>query len=303
MTKKRNTEILAKFNSASSRAKSGKISRWFSRPFTHLNGFMLSYGLHRITKRTYVRNCTIFTGDTMQVPLPAGLDLYLIGVKSHDSELRLARYLLNNVKSNSTVFDIGAHIGYFSVVCSNLAAEGIVYAFEPSPFTYGNLSKNLQPFHNCHALNMAVSDSSGTVTFYQLPQLYSEFDTFEEDSLSPELRSQAAEHVVQTTSIDDYCAECNCVPDIIKVDVEGAESSVLTGAMKTLKTHGPIVVIEVRKDNFDSLYSGIIQLVDELEYKFSRITSTGTTQDITDLSDYMDNLEMESDNVVLLPDL
>jgi FkbM family methyltransferase len=264
-------------------------------------GFFLSYGLNPITNKTYFRTARIFSGDELTVPLPAGLDLYLTGIKSHDSEIRLVKYLIKHVRNDSTVFDIGAHIGYFSLVCGNVAKAGKVHTFEPSSDSYKTLLKNLDNLSNSILINKAVADSTGEIEIYQLPQLYSEFDTTVEDSLTDELKVLATKHVIQSTSIDDYCFEANYKPDFIKIDVEGAEYSVLKGAMRTLKGHGPTIAMEVRKDNYDVLYGNIPQLMNELNYQFYSITKHGDENPIADLRSHVYDLAMESDNVILKP--
>ena len=89
--------------------KQPKLLRWARSPCKHVVGFAITYG--KVIGSMTMRG-RLFTGDQIQIPLPAGLDLFLAGIKTHDSEVRLTRYLLKNLTRGQTFLDAGAPLGY-----------------------------------------------------------------------------------------------------------------------------------------------------------------------------------------------
>src|SRR5436190_23258831 len=57
-----------------------------------------------------IRTNTFF-GDHMYIMLPASLDIFFFGLKSHASEIALSRYIVNNLREGDAFLDIGAHFG------------------------------------------------------------------------------------------------------------------------------------------------------------------------------------------------
>lgn len=65
-----------------------------------------------------------------------------------------------------TIFDIGANIGYYTLLAESLVGpEGRVFAFEPHPENYEKLKENIEVngYTNCYLINKAVSDKSGII--------------------------------------------------------------------------------------------------------------------------------------------
>jgi hypothetical protein len=61
-------------------------------------------------------------------------------------------------------------------------------------------------------------------------------------------RQQRRTHLVQTVSLDDYCAEAGVLPDPVKIDAESAESHVLAGVSGLMTEHPPYITVEVGDD-------------------------------------------------------
>ena len=81
-----------------------------------------------------------------------------------ECELQTKRWFVENVHSDWVLFDVGANIGYYSILFSRLAAAGQIYAFEPTA-TFSMLEKNLayNACRNVKALQIAVGRVSGPV--------------------------------------------------------------------------------------------------------------------------------------------
>jgi FkbM family methyltransferase len=159
------------------------------------------------------------------------------------------------VKPAGKVFwDIGAHVGYHSLAFAALGAE--VLAFEPNVTNVERLEMNLKRNPKLAALirhlAVAVSDSDGTMTFSQSDDLRGASMGGHLDRALPPLSKAEYEQAqfkavtVPTVRIDTLVdTRGEKPPDIIKIDVEGAEELVLRGGTKLLATRRPILLLEV----------------------------------------------------------
>ncbi|MGB3548617.1 MAG: FkbM family methyltransferase [Saprospiraceae bacterium] len=187
-----------------------------------------------------------FYGRSLRVELPAGTDIYLTGGKTHPSELRLARYLIRHLRAGHHFLDVGAHFGYFSLLAAKLVGpDGRVTAVEAAPATYGRLVKNLRKVNHAQALHLALADRTGELTFYQFLARYSEYNAM--DVTQYEGRDWLAKYpptpvTVPCTTLDALALERP--PNVIKMDVEGAEEMVIAGGRELLARHSPILVME-----------------------------------------------------------
>ena len=146
------------------------------------------------------------------------------------------------VRSGRVVFDVGAHVGEYTLLA---AAQGaVVHAFEANPSSAAllraNVARNRLPTVTVH--EVAASDREGEEKFLARGDL----------SLSALWSEQQADEgheevIVPTRRIDSIDAP---PPDVIKLDVEGAELAALRGAKGILERHGPLVVFEVVPANY-----------------------------------------------------
>lgn len=151
------------------------------------------------------------------------------------------RLFLEWVRPGDQVLDVGAHVGYYTLLASTLAGDaGAVWAFEPNPKNHRFLRAHarINRRANVHAEPAAASDADGTARF--------DFGT---GSGTGHLAEGGALEV-RTVRLDDFCRERGIRPAAVKIDVEGAEAAVLEGARETvagarpvifLSTHGPEV--------------------------------------------------------------
>jgi FkbM family methyltransferase len=163
----------------------------------------------------------------MRMTVPAGFPSarsYAAGL--YEQEVTAAFREL--VRPGMTVVDVGANIGYYTLLASHLVgAQGRVYAFEPDARNFAYLERNIRANEctNVTAVNAAAAKSCGTATFVVDAQ-------GAEGWLAPDGSSQSATAVVvETTSLDAYFSQVEGVRiDVIKMDIEGAEQSALEGA-------------------------------------------------------------------------
>lgn len=139
-----------------------------------------------------------------------------------------------------TIFDIGALYGYFSLISKSMFPQSTVFSFEMNPSSYQALCQNISfnkhlaiPATRC--INMGLSDR----TIFKQKVSIQNFILKELDESESEKSS-----VIDIISIDDYCRVSRFKPDLIKIDVEGYQAKILPGAMGTIRTNRPIVLLE-----------------------------------------------------------
>ncbi len=190
---------------------------------------------------SWPRRCLTFFDAPMEVLLPAGMDIFLLGCKTHDSEVRLTRFFLRNIRTGDTFIDVGAHFGFFTLLAAKLAgAPGKVAAFEPGESTYSVLSRNTQALVQVQIFQMAVGRARGSLTFWEFPPLFSEYNTSNPKAVPAHLKG--CQRVLPATSLDTFTAEAGWRPRWIKIDVEGAEWDVVQGMQGLLDSPEPPVI-------------------------------------------------------------
>ncbi len=161
----------------------------------------------------------------------------------------------------SVVFDVGANAGYFSILSRELGAT--VHSFEPNPNVRALLSRsaNLGP-GGITVVAAACSDHPGRMPLY----LSEPGNTGMTSLIVPAERSVE----VDVITLDDYAERTHTHPDLIKIDVEGHEREVLSGAEELLAAARPTVIAEVGGPE-------TIELMESFGYTPLRILPDGST--------------------------
>lgn len=132
------------------------------------------------------------------------------------------------IQSGWHVLNIGAHIGYYTVMFSKLVGpKGHVIALEPDKRNAELLRKNVQGFENILVLQLAASDVSKKIKFYRHPSNSGGNRLMIIPGVIPE--------VVEAIRIDDLDLDKTVPIDFVKIDAEGAEMRILRGMQKTLR--------------------------------------------------------------------
>ena len=146
-------------------------------------------------------------------------------------ELETKNWFVENVRADWWIFDIGAHIGYYTILFSQLASAGRVFAVEPTA-TAKMLRTNLQ--HN----------GAGNAEVHEIALAATTGDR--EDRI---FRLWGTEGEVKTYpfyAFDDFIAQHGIERvDCLKIDVDSFDFEVLRGAERTLAEHNPVVVVEL----------------------------------------------------------
>lgn len=150
------------------------------------------------------------------------------------------RLVVSFLKPNDVFYDVGANAGFYCVIAARkLGQGGIVYAFEPSPALVSRIleNANLNGFKNIQVIDQAVSGESGWFNFNIEDELGVQ------NSLTVSNGSKKVFRV-RTVTIDEF-ADSHRPPDLILLDIEGAEIDALCGALNTIRQHLPVVMVEV----------------------------------------------------------
>ena len=154
-------------------------------------------------------------------------------VAEYGGEKYFLKLFLQNLKPDDVVFDIGASIGLFTVCAATLVSSGQIFAFEPDPENRMHLDENIQlnSLRNIVVVDWAVSDIDSETTLY----------TDGAAGYAPSFIRKQGPHApqgqvkVRTSSLDARLSTSELpVPDVLKIDVEGAEGLCIKGAEKLL---------------------------------------------------------------------
>ncbi|MBT9171477.1 MAG: hypothetical protein DDT18_01853 [Actinobacteria bacterium] len=180
------------------------------------------------------------------------------------------QFIYNFLKSTDVCLDIGANVGYFTLLMASKARQGQVYSFEPIPICYHllNCSILLNNFTNVVVNNCAVGEIDGESIFYI--SMDSAFSSLR----NPSIIGESSSISVPVVSIDNYVDSRRNINkvDFIKIDVEGAEMQVINGATSLLRdvTRRPrLIMLELVEEHlkrFSNKASDVIQLLRNYGY-------------------------------------
>ncbi len=226
----------------------------------------------------------------------SALDQELIYNEFEKMEMEFVKRLL---RRDMTVVDVGAHHGLYTLLASKRVGwDGHVVAIEPSPRECARLEKHLQ-LNRCSNVELvacAAGEDPGEADLYLV-------DGFQDwcNSLRPPAIEESAKTVrVQVRRLDDILSELEISKvDFVKLDVEGAELSVLYGAMKLLhRDSRPAMLVEVqdvRTRQWGYAAREILQFLIRMDYQWFAIAAKGALLPISC------NEESYDANLVALP--
>jgi len=194
---------------------------------------------------------------------------YLLGFEMEANIFPVFRRFLRH---DSTVLDIGANIGLYSVTTATVVKEhGCLYAFEGNPYTYAFLERSaycnqLLNRSNIHLVNALVGAQSGQGTLYFDPEFLGGA------SMSP-LDQQRQPVDVQLIALDQYLP-ADLVVDLVKIDVEGYEPFVIEGMREVLaRSPGVRLVVEFFESMLENTYGveKFVNLIHDLGFRMCKI--------------------------------
>lgn len=165
------------------------------------------------------------------------------------TEPHVFRWIANGLRKGDVFFDVGAHHGWMSMLAARKTGRvGRVVAFEPSPSSIEFLSyhKRMNRLSQIDIVPKAVTNRDETgIPFYLVGDgnafMNSLFDTD-----TPEISARGKTVIeIETITLDTFSVQSGLIPNLIKIDAEGAEIWVCEGAKHLLAHHHPALIIAI----------------------------------------------------------
>lgn len=177
----------------------------------------------------------VFDESELELSVRADEMRYLVPDKEHG----VGPALRDHLDAGGTFFDIGAHIGYYSVLAGELVGDtGQVVAFEPLPSNAERIREQAELNDiSIRVEEIALADRTGKAELSVPERRYN----------TTIVGADTAERLLTApvTKLDQWVTDNAVVPDVVKIDVEGAELEVLEGMTETMQQHRPTIVCEV----------------------------------------------------------
>ncbi|KJD31531.1 hypothetical protein PK35_14065 [Tamlana nanhaiensis] len=189
--------------------------------------------------------------------------------------------IFEGLSKKATCFlDIGSNIGYYSLLAAKANPTIKIFAFEPALGPKYFLNKNiiLNNFNSSITpINLALSDSSGTIDFYEVKSIkykYLKYDLAGEGNAGTKTTSRNfIKNTVKATTLTNFTKNYNLDKiDLIKMDTEGTEISILKASKETIVKHQPIVICETLYNTIEAELDAFFTAID---YDFYNHTVKG----------------------------
>lgn len=199
-----------------------------------------------------------------------GLRLSIRGTHNEEE----AMMVRNNIKKDEIVVDLGAHIGYYTLMMAKLVGQnGKVFAFEPEPRNLELLHKNIEvnSYKNIEVIPKAVSDIDGVCTLFVGQESFGANKIFKPKKTDTQ---KFDEIKTKTIRLDDYFKEIGFLKKIsfIKMDIEGSEVRALQGMKNILELNENLKIFtEINRDALEdnnSNFKNMLELLNEYDFKF-----------------------------------
>jgi FkbM family methyltransferase len=154
------------------------------------------------------------------------------------------------VKEAGVAIDVGANLGFITTLLSRMVGQrGTVYSFEPSPTTFRKLEAviNENGLKNVQAFNAGCGEQSQSLELYCT-------GTSGHSSLHRPADASGVRAVenVEIVQLDEFLASRLSRVDLLKIDTEGHEGSVIAGARELLRRFRPVVYLELTAEYIES---------------------------------------------------
>lgn len=144
--------------------------------------------------------------------------------------------LKKHVKQSDVILDIGANIGFYAKILSDLVGgNGKVHCFEPDLKNFSHLKKACGNYSNLILNNKAVGPKTEKLKIYTSKNLNVDHRTYKPDDFAEEIE-------IDAVSIDDYLGTNNNV-SLIKMDIQGFEMQAVKGMERVLENNNDIKII------------------------------------------------------------
>jgi FkbM family methyltransferase len=180
----------------------------------------------------------------------AGVDFQ----EGHLGTLEFLRYIQKDVNPINTVFDIGAHFGYWTRLCKAVFPDAAVHAFEPLDAHRLKFIEHTRNLHNVALHDLALDSEEGVGTLFLTSSTDSSSILRTTNRIQEEYRVRETGAVGIKKDTLDHMISSSLVPipELIKLDTQGSEIRVLLGAEKTLKMVRYVICAVSLKEFYES---------------------------------------------------
>lgn len=152
----------------------------------------------------------------------------------------VTKMLIDSLNKTDIFVDVGTHLGYFTCIAGKILTKGKVYGFEVDKHAFNLLEKNIElnKLSNVEAFNYGVSDKEGFVKIPKISSPKTDLSLINNESKKDYLS-------VKAISLDKFFKKKRTKPNVIKIDVEGAELLVLKGMQSLLENGNLTLFLEL----------------------------------------------------------
>ncbi len=187
---------------------------------------------------------------------------YLFGTYEEDAIEKISEH----ISPNDIIYDLGANAGYFSLAFSR-KTNNKIYAFEPSRPVFNILKTHIKENNvtNVIPMNIAITDQKRELTFTDHASKVGNTYISESKNYNESIDA----YTIEGNSIDNVCLHEKSIlpPNVIKIDVEGAEYDVLLGARATIEKYSPVLLLATHERHVKGIRDKCLALCKEMNYE------------------------------------
>lgn len=224
---------------------------------------------------------------------------------TNPTDIAYQHKLASVIQEGMTVYDLGADIGYFTLFFSDLVGEtGKVLAFEPNVQSYQRLLSNIEMNQKTNIIlyPLAVSEHDGVSHFNV--SVIDRASALANPTITtilkePVYRWTSKVLEVETVTVDTWVLEkANPVPQLVKIDVEGAEIMVIRGMERVIARYKPILAISLHSISIAEQVISILQQTYDIR-SFNSASGCAKILPAGKLSEY--NITTGHENIICTP--
>jgi len=177
----------------------------------------------------------------------------------------------------AVTLDVGAYVGYYTLIAAHANPNGVVHAFEPLPAIHQRLLRNirLNGLKNVACIASAVGDADGQARFFHVDAELPTSSSLSHEFMRP--TPGLVSSTVSVTTLDRYLAN-RAIPkvNLVKIDTESTESQVIRGMRNTIERDHPDIFCEVLQGRADT--RALEEILGPLGYHYYLLTPAGAVE-------------------------
>jgi FkbM family methyltransferase len=231
---------------------------------------------------------------------------YISGERVHEPPI--AALIRSELGPGSTFFDVGANLGFFTVLAANIctASDSSVHAFELDPALIPLIQESLRLNEQCGRVFLNCVACVGESGHFHTYRAVQEDNPSTNQIVSAGKEAPRTSAQAMTVSLDHYSKRTGVTPDLVKMDIEGAEALAVPGMLNLVEEARPKVILEVHPDDvrhFDGTPAALVQKLRQAggyENVFHVASHRRTVQHRDQILTPLDMSAFEGDNPVVV---